>query len=213
MSRWQQTKKWLRSFPQTLSIAVALIFSCSVVSQASVIRQVSLTEMLQASEFVFEGRVIAVESRFDANQAGIHTRITFEVLDVVKGQHSGRYLELQFLGGTVGDVRLEVSDMHLAELWEKGFYFVESLQRQQVNPIYGWDQGHYLVKVGADNIERVTTRAGQAVVGIERVQDKKSLSLSTGRALGVKIATEPNSEGLTVSEFKQKLQQLVGGVR
>jgi len=49
------------------------------------------------------------------------------------------------MGGRIGELTLEVSDMRMPEVGERGIYFVETLNEQQIHPLFGWQQGHYLV--------------------------------------------------------------------
>ena len=79
---------------------------------------------------------------FNANETSIHTYVTFRVVDVIKGTHNRPEIILRFLGGTVVEISLDVSESTLPEFGQKGVYFVESLDRFQVNPLYGMDQGH-----------------------------------------------------------------------
>ena len=65
---------------------------------------------------------------------------------MLKGEYAGSTLELRFLGGTVGTARLEVTDMLVPQVAERGIYFVESLSAPQVNPLVGWSQGHFLIE-------------------------------------------------------------------
>ena len=98
-------------------------------------------------------------------------------------------------------------------LGEKGIYFVESLQRRQVHPFYGWDQGHFLIMVGPDGAERVTTRSRKAVLGLDSGQIGNLNRLSSGVASGVSISDEVEGIGITVSQFKQTLRDMMRAVR
>jgi hypothetical protein len=141
------------------------------------------------------------------NAAGmIHTYVTFQVMDVIKGTRGNGTVTLRYLGGTVGDLSLHVSDLQLPPVGERGMYFVESLSVPKVHPLYGWDQGHFLI----DN-ERVLTRGRKSVVGFQAGAGKTE-GISDGVAAGLSIA-ESNAPELpvTVTGFKQRVREVLNG--
>jgi hypothetical protein len=181
-------------------------------ANATSVSDVSIDEMVQKSQFVFEGRVIAAEAR--STQARIHTYITFEIIDVLKGEYNGNIIILRFLGGTVGDVTLAVSDMQLPQKGEHGIYFVESLERIQINPLFGWSQGHFIVYQDGAGIERVMTNKGLPVIGVkgdtldQRKVTEHSQTLSQGVSRDVVVAQDGKRDnGLTTAEFKKILHE------
>jgi hypothetical protein len=182
---------------------------------ASSVREVSLNEMLQQSQFVFEGTVTAIEAR-ENSQKRIHTFVTFEIKDIIKGKYPSNIITLSFLGGTVGDVTMAVSDMRLPQIGEHGIYFVESLERLQVHPLYGWSQGHFIVERDVTGSERIMTNRrlpiiavtdamqdGQMTPGKESIQD-----LSRGVVRDFVVAQD--KKGLTVDDFKRILHERIG---
>jgi hypothetical protein len=200
------------------AIWMALLLMPISYGNASSVREVSMDEMLQQSQFVFEGTVTAIEAR-ENSQKRIHTYVTFEIKDIIKGEYHSNIITLRFLGGTVGDVTMTVSDMRLPQEGEHGIYFVESLERFQVNPLYGWSQGHFIVERDATGSERVTTNRRLPITGVmdympdeqmtpgkERIQ-----ALSKGVVRGLAVAQEKNNnKGLTVDEFKRVLYERMG---
>src|SRR5262245_46648073 len=106
---------------------------------ASSVLQLSFEELVRSSELVFEGRVVNKRAEVDKRGA-IKTYVTFEIQDVYKGAYTGRTVDLAYLGGTVGNSTMEVSDMQQPEIGEKGVYFVESMSNPPVHPLLGWDQ-------------------------------------------------------------------------
>jgi hypothetical protein len=181
-------------------------------ANATSVSDVSIDEMVQKSQFVFEGRVIAAEAR--STQARIHTYITFEIIDVLKGEYNGNIIILRFLGGTLGDVTLAVSDMQLPQKGEHGIYFVESLERIQINPLFGWSQGHFIVYQDGAGIERVMTNKGLPVTGVkgdtldQRKVTEHAQTLSQGVSRDVVVAQDGKRDnGLTTAEFKKILHK------
>jgi hypothetical protein len=73
---------------------------------------------------------------------------------------------LRFLGGTVGNKTMAICDMKFPQPGERGIYFVASLERMQVHPLYGWSQGHFLLWPDETGTDRVMTSSEQPVTEI-----------------------------------------------
>ena len=171
---------------------------------------VSLEQLSTASQLIFEGEVVGKTSDFNATQTSIHTHVTFRVVDVVKGTYNQPEITLRFLGGTVGEIGLTVSDSTLPELGETGIYFVESLERFQVNPLYGMDQGHFLI-LESNGQRVVMTRNRRVVTGLLSDVQPTVANLSVGIALGLSIDEAGASpSGVTAFQFKQAIRQFSG---
>jgi len=188
------------------------------IGNATSIREVSMDEMLQQSQFIFEGTVTAIEARQNS-QKRIHTYVTLEITDIIEGEYPGNIITLRFLGGTVNDVTMVVSDMRLPQEGEHGIYFVESLERFQVNPLYGWSQGHFIVERDGTDTERVMTNRRSPVTGVmDNMPDEATTSgkeriqsLSRGVLRDLVVAREgEDDKGITVEEFKIFLHKRVG---
>ncbi|PYS55739.1 MAG: hypothetical protein DMG13_02720 [Acidobacteria bacterium] len=193
------------------ALIVALIVCTGLLAGASSVQQLSVTELINGSDLIFEGHVVELRTVGDGTSQ-IFTRVTFEVQDLIKGQSPGSRIELDFLGGTIGGLTLTISDMRLPKLGETGIYFVESPKRRQVHPLYGWDQGHFLVTTDPSGVETITTfdrRPVGAVLPDAPADDASQMNPTVVR--GVSVA-EPSSRsrGLTVEGFKQRIKQLAG---
>lgn len=190
-----------------LALTLFLLVTMSL-GHAGSVREVTITEMLQASELVLEGRVVAAESRKDS-RSRIYTVLTIEVLDVIKGGHQGQWLTLAFSGGTLDGMTMHVSDMLVPAVGDHGIYFVESTKQRMVNPLYGWDQGQYLIDSDHTGTTRVMTsnnRPVTAVVGYQTLAlTSAPTRLSSGVARGLTIASEKDAKALTTDEFKEAL--------
>ena len=194
-------------------ILLLAIFSAGlglVVPSASSVLAVSLEQLSKSAKIVFEGEVIGIRSNFNDNQTAIYTHVTFLVVDVVKGDYVQKEITLRFLGGTVGEISLDVSDSTLPILGEKGIYFVESMDRYQVNPLYGMDQGHFLIL--ESNGQRImVTRNKRVVTGLSSASRATSEGLSNGVATGLTLAEAGTSPaGVTVLQFTQAVRQYSG---
>ena len=182
-------KRLKKIFP-IVSLLTFIILPAGI-AKATVILEVSFDEVVQGAEFIFEGRVVSKETRPSPIGGTPFTYFTFQIMDVIKGSFPGNTIELGFMGGTLNDLTLEVEGMRMPEVGEKGIYFVESLD-QQVHPLYGWRQGHYLVVTDPEDLQKKVV----------------PLLAESTKTLKVFIAIAP-----TVDEFKQNVRDVIGGGR
>ncbi len=174
---------------------------------ATSVREVSLEEMLTQAELIFEGEVAHIEVQETPIYRRPFTRVEFRVLEVIKGNWQQPTIALDFLGGESNGRRLAVEEMDYPKLGEHGIYFVESLRRRQVHPLYGWSQGRFVTFVDAEGRLRVQTAHGQPVTGLE-FTPLNFPRLSRGIAKGVlteRAATA--TQALSLKDFKQQLRQ------
>jgi len=169
------------------SLLLATGFLLSALASASTILKVSFEEVAVKSELIFEGRVIAKQTRPSPNNGRPFTYFTFEILEVLKGTAPGKTIELGFAGGTMNNVTMSISDLHMPSENETGIYFVENTSKELFHPLYGWSQGHYLVKPSATSSSKVINADSNA---------KADTALTSAPS---------------VSEFKQKVRNIVGG--
>lgn len=183
----------------------------SATAGAATVLGVSLDQMLHRSALVFEGRVTEIETRPSDTSRMIYTYVTFEILDVIHGDYQEDTIELRFLGGKLPDGRgMRVSEMRYPVIGEEGIYFVESLERMQVHPLYGWTQGHLLVHRDRRGVRRVTAHDGRPIADVKPVAADKAVGkLSRGAAEGLVLgASSDSAEGLEVGAFKLKLREM-----
>ena len=188
---------------------VLLFLICSTSTFATSVQEVSLGEMLEKSQFVFEGRVVDTQVR--ENPEGlIQTYVSFKIKDVIKGEYSSDVITLSFLGGTVGVMTSAVSGMQFPVKNEHGIYFVESIEIAQAHPFYGWNQGHFLVEQDVTGLDRVMTNRRIPVTKVMHGSSEAMRGLSSGVARG--IVTSKNmqlNEAMTAQQFKESLLEMV----
>jgi hypothetical protein len=173
------------------------------------VRSVSMSQMAQAAELVFEGRVLTQESQGEGRK--IRTCIAFEVLDVVKGPPIASPLELCFSGGTHKGRTRRIHGMRHPQPGEHGIYFVETLSEARVNPLLGWQQGHF--RVARDGSLQVESADGRPVVSVD-TDDESGAQVSGGVARGARVQSRhARSAGdpapLTSNEFKARVRALL----
>jgi hypothetical protein len=165
-----------------------------------------MDDMIDRSEVVFEGRVLGRRFAEDGS-VGMRTCVRFEVLEVVKGADLASPVELCFAGGRSKDgVSRSIAGLNLPSPGEHGVYFVESLADGRLSPIFGWDQGRFVVGRSGD----VKTAGGRAVVGLDG--DGDGGAISNGVARGARSA-QPGARGaaaMDVDAFKARVRDLAG---
>lgn len=170
------------------------------------VRLVGFDELVQSSALVFHGRVTGTRSRLLPGPQGIVTDVEFDVIEVLKGEAPGR-LTLNFAGGTVDGVGMRVHGLNRPVEGEEGVYFVEQLVRPQVNPLYGWDQGHYRVRADADGVRRVFASSGAPVLSASPAASPARVRLSAGVPLGVTVGTEGAvAQALPLADFAASIR-------
>ena len=202
----QLTTSTHRFLSRHLLIILALIAINNL--NAATVLNVSMDEMLANSEFVFEGKAIAIDIEKGANINLTKTVVEFAIIDVIKGSYAGNSIRLRFAGGTVDGVTLRISGLHYPNLGETGIFFVESLSEDLIHPFYGWSQGHFLVTKDG----HVTTRGEIPVVDIIETKTSEqgdSITHGDGIARGVILRKSRNEgPGMTREQFKNKLRTL-----
>lgn len=198
-----------------LLCAALMQFALSA-AMASSVRAVALDEMLAAAELVFEGRVIGEQTRRGMHKRDIYTEVTFEVIDVVKGYYPGEIIVLEFSGGKLGGETVIVTDLNRPSLGQRGIYFVESLHRRQVHPLYGWDQGLLLIetdlKSGEDQL-KTHDRRGIYGVTVQQALESEPTGLSNGTAMGLRLRRSAEDEKpMTPENFKDTLRNILQGM-
>lgn len=212
-----------------------VLLAVSALAGASTLLRVSVDELTQRAEFVFEGEVVSVQAQRSGARGMISTFVTFNVIDSIKGSASAESIngiastnsiesiELKFLGGNLEGERLEVNGSRIPELGERGVYFVESLTQDLINPLLGWSQGQYLIQTEG-GVEQVTSINARPIVSV--ATPSSAVAAASGPATArsaarLRVAAEPtvaeglnagikgSDEGLSPRAFKQKIRALL----
>jgi hypothetical protein len=185
-------------------------------SAGATLSRVTVDQMLGGAELIFEGRVVTTRTRSDADTGHPQTCARFAVLEVLKGSLAGPTVELCFAGGVAGAMRMEVPGLILPRPGERGIYFVASRSRGYWNPLYGWDQGHFLIEPeAAGGAPIVKTARRRPVLDLERGEVPQELELSSGFARGVHVgeragdAAQAHVKRLSPRAFKGRVRRLL----
>ena len=183
---------------------------------ATTILGMNIDEVAQGAELIFEGKV--VEHNVRENAAGmIVTYVTFRIEELIKGEYDEQLLELKFTGGRLGERIMEVSGLRIPRPNEEGIYFVESVNRNLVNPLLGWSQGHYLIyeqngerRVSTINDRPVTDILSTKSVPVALRRPVSVIDGDTDPATGVVASSQTldSAQGLTTESFKAKIRAL-----
>lgn len=205
------------------ALCATVLLAVSALAGASTLLRVSVDELTQRAEFVFEGEVVSVQAQRSGARGMISTFVTFNVIDTIKGSASVESIELKFLGGNLEGERLEVNGSRIPELGERGVYFVESLTQDLINPLLGWSQGQYLIQA-EDGEEQVTSVNARPIVSVAAPRSAAAAASgpATARsAARLRVAAEPtvaeglnagvrgSDEGLSPRAFKQQIRALL----
>ena len=129
----------------------------------------SFSEILDAADTVVVAE--AIDSRADWVTIGssrvIVTRVTFRVFDTLKGIPRV-LLPLEFLGGTFGTIRQEVSGVPQFAVGDRAVLFVSGARAP--SPIIGQTQGWFPINVGPEGTEYVTLHDRRAFSAVQQVR-------------------------------------------
>lgn len=199
------------------STALLLTVMCANLN-ATTMLGMDIDQVAKDAEFIFEGEVILLETRQESGTGIISTYVTFSVIDVVKGDYDADSVELKFMGGVFNGQIVEVSGLIIPKQGEQGIYFVESINRDLINPLLGWSQGHFII-VEDDGERRISTADEKPVTEVQAVSSipsaiKKPQTLIQGKgevAAGIVTETSPImiNRALSVEEFKTRILEII----
>ena len=192
-----------------LVLALLALAGFSLLHASSIV-SVGVDEMLRSSDLVFEGKVVGIETRPGmSDEWQIHTYVTFEVINFIKGHRKDDHITLRFLGGTANNKTLKVSDMVIPAKGEQGIYFIEKPSRDQVHPLYGWSQGHLIIEKDRAGVRRVLTNRKTPVFGVKSQAEKIPMRLTDGVARDLRLRKEANVAPVSVEEFRSTLKRML----
>jgi hypothetical protein len=134
-----------RSHLTRLLVAGALVAVAAGAIHATTVVPPTFDDMVARSQTVFVGQTLDVRSQWVSTSSGpaIVTRVTFKVLRTLKGELGGQTV-LEFLGGTVGEYRMEVVGMPRFRAGDEDVLFVDE-RGQPASPIVGFMHGRFRI--------------------------------------------------------------------
>jgi hypothetical protein len=198
-----ETHSFLRRRTAQTLLVFILAISSAMNNQATTVRQLDLSELAQQAEVIADVTVTGLQSYWASPAGGkaIHTRVTFSLNSApLKGQ-VGSPFTLDFLGGTVGNRRMEVSGMPKPQVGDRVILFSYGPDKTFVSPVIGFDQGALrVIRDQQNNVDRVYRWWGQPVNESQPFNSRLPVSAETAEQLRA-----ANS----VDEFLQRVAAMV----
>lgn len=195
-----------------------IVFS-SFQAYGSSYKSLNFKEVVNKSGLVFEGRVVEKEFKIPEDRNRIYTYVTFEILDIIKGDYNQPTMILRYPGGVMGEMVYAISDMKIPEESEHGIYFVRNLKKRFVHPLTGWSQGHMLIVKDPGGAERITSVEHKPITSIRletpaarppQITETDKLAPMVPR--GVVTTNRLNiDQALSVTEAKEIIKNLIQG--
>ena len=160
----------------------ALIVAGVVPASASTFVAMTAEELIQEADAVVQGRVIRLESKWDAEGRIIVTEATVQVSDTIVGNAPAQIV-VQTPGGKVADYRVEALGFPQLAEGEEVVLFVKTDQSIQMSRIVGHQQGHF----------EVVTRLDGVTLAVPRIEDGVSFLTPSGRFIPAPPSTELNT--------------------
>ncbi len=137
---------------------------------ATIVFPTSFEQLTDKADLVFAGKVLTNQSAWKTLQGRrtIVTRVDFQVLEAYKGT-AGARLELEFLGGTVGDTRLEVEGTPEFRGGEKVLLFVRTQARASC-PVVSYYHGKISIQPDpAGGAEKLVRHDGKVLNDLSEI--------------------------------------------
>jgi hypothetical protein len=187
-----------------LWFAVGVVGLWSATASATTVIPPTFEEMTDRAELIFLGKVVSSRSewRTVGTNRVIFTLVKFERQEVLKGD-VGVSVTLQFLGGTVGDVTLEIAGVPKFNAGDREFLFAEG-NGVQFCPLVGMFHGKFGVRKDAKSSRDILVMHNG-----KTLRDVAEIGAGTGPESGPKRAKLPiqaNAEPLSVDDFKSKIR-------
>ena len=134
-----RTRVWL-----AVAAAFVVVGLASAPRAASVVAP-TFDALVARSQVVFVGETLGVHSRWVSTPSGfaIVSVVTFRVVRTLKGELGGQ-TQLEFLGGTVGEHRMEIPGIPRFRVGDEDVLFVDE-RGQPVSPVVGFMHGRFRV--------------------------------------------------------------------
>ena len=183
-------------------LAVAVIFAGLAGGlQAASIVAPTFSGMIARAQAVFVGETLDVRSQWVSTPSGraIVTVVTFKVVRTLKGE-LGAQTQLEFLGGTVGEYRMEVPGIPRFRVGDEDVLFVDD-RGQPVSPVVGFMHGRFRVLE-----EPGTGRRSVARHDFSRLSSVAEIGAAAPSAAP---ARQSPSASLALADFEREIERAV----
>lgn len=190
--------------------ACAIVFILVGAAKALTVVPPTFEEMAEQADLVFVGKSIASRAawRTVGTDRVIFTFVEFQADEILKGS-AGKTVTLQFLGGTVGDVSLDVAGIPRFSPGERVILFVEK-NGVQFCPLVGVFHGKFgLRKDEKTGRDVMTMHDGKPLRDTAEIGAGEGAQFAGNRT---KVSIPPDRGPLSVADFKSKLRDQLSKV-
>jgi len=125
-------------------------------ADATVLQDLDFPALVSGSRLIFVGSVQSQRQEVQGNL--VLTYVTFSVETTYKGDVTTPTLELSFVGGQGNTFNVQVQGQFIPPIGMRAVFFIEKPDRQQVNPLTGWQQGYFPLTKGPDGLDYLDMR-------------------------------------------------------
>jgi hypothetical protein len=170
-------------------LALAL---AAIPAAASTFLYLSQADLVAQADAVVQGRIVEVQSFWNAEHTAILTEATLEVEDTMVGA-APAYVNLRTFGGQVGNYHIEAHGFPTFRLGERMLLFLEP-EQEGAQKVLGYQQGQF----------RIQGETGREIA---------VPAFSTGARVLRRDGTEvPAPKPLPLAQLKQQLRETAGRV-
>ena len=183
----------MRSARTSLSVNVAIVLVGILLApfaSASTFVAIDSATLIERSDRVIEGRVVALESFWNENGRVIVTEAVIRISETILGAPTSE-LRVRVPGGTVGDFRVEASGFPKFAEGQHVLLFLEADASTGANTVVGHQQGHFEVVERLDGVS----------VAVPQIDEGASLFRPDGTLMRASQSTE-------LGEFKSRVRNL-----
>jgi hypothetical protein len=153
----------MEKIPSAIRFFCIVMLCCLSSSSFAIMKGLSTEELTKASDLVIVGEVINVEAQWSKDEKTIFTSVYIVINNIIKGAPKQAMITVEYEGGEIGDIGLQVSDQSSLMKGEKIILFLKSGKSKKDGFVYnivGKNQGKYLI--GEDGVAR---KGGFSVIG------------------------------------------------
>ena len=160
-------------------LGLLCVFLPPRVASSTIVIAPSFDELVARAQSIFVGQVIDRQSIWESSPQGraIVTQVTFKVDDVWKGS-VGPITRLEFLGGTIGEVSLDVSGVPAFAPGQRDVLFVTADARA-ISPLVGLMYGRLRIERDTvSGVDRIRAFDGRSVGSLADIGRPRSSSFA-----------------------------------
>lgn len=161
-----------------LPLTLFTVLLTAGVARSTTVIPPSFDQLVSDARSIFVGEVISQDAVWESTPTGraIVTRVNFRVENVWKGS-AGAVTQLEFLGGTIGEMRMEVVGVPTFVVGQRSVLFVSG-EARAISPLVGFMHGRLRIQRDlATGVDRVSTYDGRSLGSPAEIGAARSASL------------------------------------